>query len=402
MLKIQCDDSLYHYEFPIHVYCPSCGDEFDCVFSPKSGILPKCHSCPDNTETTSFMYYSPQLPIPNLSSEEKSLPLSLSPFLLLGMIYKPQSVAFHGGHIKMILDNVYPYRTLMRDLLPVLKKGNVRAFQTKMMKAFDIRKSNRSISSISECCDIYDEFVNKIWQNFVSPQYKLTVSNEVLNASHRIIRDRPKEELKVFYDILDQIVSVRKWINDAREYVGKFVLKSDKYYPAMFYASVGDFSIPHNIDVLIETIDVDEANADYHTSFHLLNIILPLFVGLCNWMLTGEYDEFPNKEGKMKGISGLGQFASLPDGLKIEKIADYDMIKKYLVDCFNHHVRNGIDHGRTTINQESQIVEYYFKSGDPNTHDDFSLIDVCHMTYINTLHIMEALNVLHNLMNRVL
>ena len=42
-LRIQLDGSIYKYDLPIHICCPNpdCGDEFDCSFNHKQGILPR-------------------------------------------------------------------------------------------------------------------------------------------------------------------------------------------------------------------------------------------------------------------------------------------------------------------------------------------------------------------------
>lgn len=103
----------------------------------------------------------------------------------------------------------------------------------------------------------------------------------------------------------------------------------------------------------------------------------------------------------MKGINGLSEFAKLPDGLKIEKLSDYGVIEKYLANCFNSHVRNGIAHGNTIFYTDTQMVEYYYKMNDNETHDDFRLIDVAIMTFVNTLHVMEMFVLLNTISKKL-
>ena len=47
------------------------------------------------------------------------------------------------------------------------------------------------------------------------------------------------------------------------------------------------------------------------------------------------------------------------------------------------------------------MVEYYYKMNDDETHEDYRLIDVAIMTFVNTLHVMELFVLLNTLSNKL-
>lgn len=401
LLKIQCDDSLNHYDFHLHIYCKACGDEFDCTYSKMHGILPAIYRGKVEADAKYTVYYSPQLPVP-LSSYYCDNKLHFLPiFQSLSLVYTPQIAIRHAGRIQVILDNVYPYRNILNELIPVMRKGNYNAFQKKMMKVLGINHANRNISSIDECRDVFAKFIEKIHANFATDCYQICIEKDVANLCQTCIRDKSKADLEDFYQTMDPLIDFSKWTRDAEDFINKFLMNSDKYYPAIFFLSVGDFNVPHTPDTVIETIDVDEAHNYYKKSFDLLNVILPFTVALCNWQISGDINVFPDYCGSMKGVNDIEMFKNLTDGLKSDKLKDYTLIINYLADCYNTHIRNALAHNNVEFEPETQVCKYYYKMNDNQTYDDFRLIDVCYMTFINVLHILEMYLVIHKLKKRL-
>ena len=401
MLKIQCDDSLNHYEFHLHIYCKECGDEFDCSYSNKHGILPTKYRSSKDVNAKYVVYYSPQLPVPLSSYFCDSETIFLSIFQLLSIEYNPQIVVRHAGRIQMILDNVYPYRNLLNELIPVMRKGNYKAFQKKMMKIFSIKQANKDISSIAECRDVFAEYIEKIHANFATDYYRNNIEKDVVSMCKSCISNKSKADLEAFYNTLNPLIESAKWMRDAEDFLSKFLLVSDKYYPALFYLSVGDFDFPHKHDYVIETIDIDDALNHYKKTFDLLNGILPFSVALCNWQISGDFNGFPDYCESMKGINDIVNFRNLTDGLKCDKLQDYMIIINYLKDCYNSHVRNAIAHNNVVFDPDSQVCEFYYKMNDNQKHEDYKLIDVCYMTIINVLHVLEMYLIIHKLKKRL-
>lgn len=402
-LRIQLDGCIHKYDLPIHICCPNqdCGDEFDCHFSHEKGILPKWFVASEENIPNYAISYSPQLPISSNIKYGEGQKIMLTPFLVLGSLYTPPKVSHFGGYMQTILNEVYPYRTLLKELLPILKKGNAKAFQKKMMKIMEIGNNIRDLSSVKDCFDVYTDFVESLRKSFSSPEYKNKVSGVVLEKCIHSIYSHSKEEIQALMEVVKSKTKIQKWKEDAMSYLGSFLEHSEKYYPVMFFIQVGDITIPHTIDFMIDTIDVDSVHTDFRKSFNLLNDILLLPVGLCNMDLTEDFNIFPNATTGMKGINGLSGFSDLPDGLKIEKLSDYDVIEKYLAKCFNSHVRNGIAHGKTEFNTDTQMVKYYYKMNDNETHVVYRLIDVAIMTFVNTLHIMEMFVLLNTISKKI-
>ncbi len=48
----------------------------------------------------------------------------LTPFMALGILYTPPKVSYFGAYMQTILKEVYPYRTLLKELIPILNTDN--------------------------------------------------------------------------------------------------------------------------------------------------------------------------------------------------------------------------------------------------------------------------------------
>lgn len=57
-LKIQADNSLYSYDYPVSVKCPKCGNILEFRYTRKNGILPRDYKVAEDTKTEYDFYYS--------------------------------------------------------------------------------------------------------------------------------------------------------------------------------------------------------------------------------------------------------------------------------------------------------------------------------------------------------
>lgn len=385
-LKIQADNSLYSYDYPISLTCPKCGNLIELRYSCKKGILPIDYRVAENTETEYDFYYSAFLPISIGLYMKPSAQIGLTPFLELGNYYPPEDIVNQNIRGDLFLKNIYPYRTIFKDLLPIYRKGNVLAYSKKLVKIFDLGKKYTPISDIKNCRKHLFELLQKTYTNFATDKYIEGVVTPFLLETQNIAH---LEEMKGAYSLAIGIVNYNQWQNSSFDFIANMVAKFEKYMPCLFYCTVGDFRERHNPPMNLYTISEEEAIADYDISFNLIKELLPLLISLSNFRLTGNAMKFPNQDKGMKGIDSVMAFYDLPDGLKLDKLQDYPVITNFLAGGFNTKIRNGIGHHRWNLVNETQLIRFYYKLNDEAEHYDVSLIDLCHLTIINLLHIME-------------
>lgn len=399
-LRFQMDNSYKTYDLPIYLDCPNCGNKYTCRLNRKMEIFPIRYRAAD-TELPSYdISYSPQLPILEELYYNQSIAFSLTPFLALWLPLGGGNIKKHEYIMHQLLSDVFPQRKLFSSLLPIMKKGNEKAFKKQMLNICKITQTERRINSVQDCLDTYNDLVYTACRALSSEEY----NNRCLHLVKRfsmVIKAKTKEELKCFHNHINPFFNLSNWRWDAWDYVGKFMDCVEQYFQAMFYASVGDFTIPHQPHSCIMTIDPEKVKNDYCTSYKRLSDCLTFLLGLNNWDKMGDYNGFINTSESMKGIINLEMFHKIPEGLKIDKLVDEIDIMDYLCGGLDNRVRNGYGHQKDKYKPNSQLIEFYYKSNDDTNHFDLMLIDVCYMTFINTLHIMEATTLIHELKKKI-
>ena len=116
---------------------------------------------------------------------------------------------------------------------------------------------------------------------------------------------------------------------------------------------------------------------------------LPFFVGLNNTVKNGNADTFV-VNGQLDN-RGLSNFSALPSASKIKAIKQDNTLSAILVPVLNNHIRNAIQHGGDLFLSKSQTVEYHFDQNDNTKHDDYMLIDVGYMVFMQLMHLLEAI-----------
>lgn len=399
-LRLQLDKSIYAYELPIGIKCPDCGNTFDCRFGYKHGILPKQYAADTEDVADYSIAYSPQLPIPAGQFYQEKETIGLTPYMELSGYYHMQEIFAFGRYMQSILDDFYPLRELYSKCLPILKKGNVKAFQKMMQKLCDIKNPTRTIHDLSECFSAYHDFYVSAWHTFAVNSYRDNagkVFEKILNAAQTM----PLEQLTSLYNKLNDLHSISKWRWDAWDDFGQYADHVERYCPAMFFLYMGDFRLPHIPDFCIVTLSQKQSNENYACGYTRLSQILPLLIGLLNWREIGDYDVFPNANTGMKGIKDICNYASIAEGLRLEKLDGYSDAQIYLMGCLDSHMRNAIDHRHVEMDPITQLEKYYYRLGDDSLYTTGRLIDECYMTHICMLHIVEAVLIVDEIKKRL-
>ena len=385
-IKIQADNSLYSYDYPISVKCPKCGNILEFRYSSQNGIQPKDYGVAEGAKSEYDFYYSAFLPVATGLYMRPSERIGLTPFMELGKYYHPENIVGQNYRGNLFLKHIYPFRSVFKDVLPIYQKENAAAYSKKIAKVFGLGENFTPISDIEICRKNLFELLNVTYDNLATAKYIDGIVTPFLQDTLNIASIN---ELKDPYVMVASIVNYDEWQNSSFDFIAKMVAKFEKYMPSLFYCTVGDFEERHNPPMDIYTISLDEAIKDYDISFNLIKKLLPLIVSLSNHRLTGNVNVFPNKDGGMKGIETVKEFYELPDGLKMDKLQDYPEIVKFLAGGFNTKIRNGIGHQRWRLVNDTQNVQFYYKQNNLDEHYDVQLVDLCYLTIINLLHIME-------------
>lgn len=385
-IKIQADNSLYSYDYPISVKCPKCGNILEFRYSSQNGIQPKDYGVAEGAKSEYDFYYSAFLPVATGLYMRPSERIGLTPFMELGKSYHPENIVDQNYRGNLFLKNIYPFRSVIKDVLPIYQKENAAAYSKKIAKVFGLGENFTPISDIDICRKNLFELLNVTYDNLATAKYIDGIVTPFLQDTLNIAGIN---ELKAPYVMVTSIVNYDEWQNSSFDFIAKMVAKFEKYMPSLFYCTVGDFEERHNPPMDIYTISLDEAIKDYDISFNLIKELLPLIVSLSNHRLTGNVNVFPNKDEGMKGIETVKEFHELPDGLKMDKLQDYPEIVKYLAGGFNTKIRNGIGHQRWRLVNDTQNVQFYYKQNNLDEHYDVQLVDLCYLNVINLLHIME-------------
>ena len=393
-IKIQADNSLYSYDYPISVKCPKCGNILEFRYSSQNGIQPKDYGVAEGAKSEYDFYYSAFLPVATGLYMRPSERIGLTPFMELGKYYHPENIVGQNYRGNLFLKHIYQFRSVFKDVLPIYQKENAAAYSKKIAKVFGLGENFTPISDIEICRKNLFELLNVTYDNLATAKYIDGIVTPFLQDTLNIASIN---ELKDPYVMVASIVNYDEWQNSSFDFIAKMVAKFEKYMPSLFYCTVGDFEERHNPPMDIYTISLDEAIKDYDISFNLIKKLLPLIVSLSNHRLTGNVNVFPNKDGGMKGIETVKEFYELPDGLKMDKLQDYPEIVKFLAGGFNTKIRNGIGHQRWRLVNDTQNVQFYYKQNNLDEHYDVQLVDLCYLTIINFLHIVEFVMLIEKL-----
>ncbi len=286
--------------------------------------------------------------------------------------------------------NLLPYRHVLKELLPVYKKGVVESFSKKMAILFNV-KDYRGIGTPQEMHDAFFELIEKTYYNLLTPFYEETVYQRIIKPLEDYLKRSLPADVKSIKNRLDESGKISLWYKDeALPYISNAVGVIQTLIPAMIYSCAGISDVTQKGDLMILTISHKEAISLYRNGYETFIHGLKIIVGLNNAFENGAIDVF--SQPKVGGVDTITKFASLPGGKMLEHLNGYATITGYLDGALNNKVRNAASHGDGGIgfDGKTQKMTFYYDDLDRTKHYDTSLIDICRMCYLQLLHIIEA------------
>lgn len=393
-IKMQYDTSLYIMDWPIRFECIECNDAIKMKYSSR-GLLPLTYRAKepkDKTELTTVLGYSATLPITSdLYMKKYDAVMSMinfSPYMNLSQALQDFSgIKEFERFRKRLNNNILEDRTSLKELLPILRKKNVRAFSKKMAVIFK-HKNYVEIGSYKECKRAYNDMVDICYQNLCTDVYNRQIKIPYVTRLFDFVDNMPIEELKAIKEQINESVTLSNWLyNEAYPYIAEIINNIQQLIPAMFYGFHAKTSMIDQANLNIVTIDIDSAVEYYSNGYEVITHGLPLITGLINILENGDIDRFVNIG--MKGIENLKAFSALSGGLMEEKLADYVSVNKYLGGSMERRLRNAGSHNGIAYDPMTQVLECYYDIKDNNKVFNIRLIDVCYKTHIQLLHIIE-------------
>jgi len=393
-LKVQMDYSYGQYDWPVAIYCPDCGNIIKCTIN-KHGLQPE--SCKCDVELQDYVYllgYSAQLPIsPGIFYDYmKDIETigTLTPFMAL--FESAMDIKKHESNIQALLDNIFPWRSFLTRMLPIYIHGNVDAFVNIIKIIFGV--TPEGLNSIRDCELRIFQQLGSVYNNLTSfNRYKQSVAKKRFATLSQFMQNATPEVKNKIKTSVDSGLDTDAWLKtEALVFIAKMVEGIEKIFPAMLYASCGDFTLPHDSPLYIATIDYREANALYQEGAETLDHIIPLIAAIQNEINNGNPDLFQNP--LMKGQNSISDLCKLSMGAKLDKLADYAELQEFIGGCLNGQIRNGIAHNGVSYSYNTQVISYHFDQRNPDLHYDERLIDITFRCYLLLVKVLESVHIL--------
>lgn len=397
-LKMQMDNVVYHGQLPFSIVCPDCLSELTGNYG-KKGLLP-LNLIGGDDEYGTVVGYSSTLPVPEhlyLNDDWPTVGLS-SVFMNLSIVYGDLSLENYSPFVNMVVENLLPVKKALSVLRNILQSSNVRAFNVAINKEYGKAHGYRIPTTEGECKVFFDNRLNDVYKLLVTDRYADVFFIPHIAILLENIKRGSANEFGDIYKSLSAIVNFTDWQRkEAYPFIARMIGEFDKFLPILLLSQIGEYDVAHPT-LRITTINKDDVNSFYNQGVETLDHILPLYVGLTNWMMNNDVDCFQNAAAK--GISGIEHFSKLPLGGKMDKTLDYPEVAEYLGPAVKTEIRNGIAHNGVQYAPRDQILSYYHKVNDPAIHYDEQLIDVALRCYLLLLHVMEMSHLLNVLKNK--
>lgn len=394
-LKIQVDRNFYIYDLPISIECIDCNDILEYTYSSKSGLNPKPFSIEapkDQSVKTTAIGYSATLPITedvymkDLDGTESMLFFSMFMNLLRGH-FSDVEIKKYDSFIIRVQDNILTYRKALKALYPILKKGNVDAYFRKMATVFDEKVSKKQFGH-TDMMEHFFDMVSCCHANLSTSYYTTQIAAPFIAPLSQKIEGLSPDEAIELKNALDTPRKMSEWYkSEALPYISKMMANIEKLMPAMIYSSVGEDNPLNRGKLLIVTISLDDALDFYAEGLETFSHGLHILCGLDNYLSTGDVNSFHNQAAK--GIASIDGFSKLSIGLMADKIEDNIPLRRYLNGSMQHKVRNANEHNGIDYDSKTQHIICHYDFKDENKIFELDLIELCHMNYIQLLHIME-------------
>lgn len=394
-LKIQVDQNINIYDWPICFECKDCGEPIRLIYS-KNGLLPKnlILNNPDNITVTTIGYSS-SLPVTDgvymkdLDEIQSKLLFSLFMNIQRGY-FTDIEVANFDAFLTRLQQNLLPYKGILQALLPIMKKGNHKAFSKKMAVFFNMKKYDELVDA-QAMYDAFFDLIEKSHLNLCPQRYLDDYYNPFIAPMFQFVENADMSKLRAIKNTLDESGKISLWYKDeALPYISKMLEAIQELIPVMICASAGESNVVNRGDLKIVTISCKDALAYYQEGYETIVHGLKIVVGINNILENGDIDKFTNP--KLGDVDTLTKFANKPGGKMLEHLSNYTSINKYLDGSINNKIRNAASHGEGGVDYdpETQQLRCYYDDSDRAKYYDTSLMAVCRICYIQLLHIMET------------
>lgn len=395
-IKIQIDRNISIYDWPICFECKECGEPIHLVFGNK-GLLPKGYSSkldPQEFPVTTIGYSS-SLPITDeiymKDLDDVQSMVLFSVFMnLTRSSFSDIEVSNFNFYLDRLQTNLLPYKGILKALLPILKKGNCKAFSKKMAMFFNI-KQYEELSEVKAMYDIYFELIEKSHLNLCPQHYLDNFYNPFIKPIIDYLSGASKPVLEAIKSQLDESGKISLWYRDeALPYIARMLDSIQLFIPVMLFVCAGERNVRNRGDLKIVTISFKEAISFYKDGYEALIHGLKIIVGLNNLLENGDINLFTNP--KLGDVDSITKFANKSGGKMLEHLEDYSSVSNYLGGSLNNKVRNAASHGEQGIEYtpETQAVRCFYDDSDRAKYYDTSLIEICRMCFLQLLHLMET------------
>ena len=391
-LKLQIDQNIKIYEWPISFECVDCGDNLTYKLG-NSGLFPKefMHIPSPQDPPITTIGYSSSLPIvKELYMKDLDYELSIgyfSPFMNLSFIFSLEEVHRYDEFLTRMQHGLLPYKGVLNVLLPMLKKGNVKAFSNKMATLF---KKYKPLGSAQEMYDSYFELLKGVYLNIAPQRYLDDCHARFIKPLEDLINKLTVDEVRELKAKLDASGLISKWYKDeALPFVAKTIDNIQKILPAIIYASAGIKDVAGNGDLKIVTIGCDDAMGMYKEGYEVFAHGLKILVGLNNLRENSNIDVFTNSG--LSDVDTITKFAGKTAGKMIEVLEGNGAFMDYLDGSMNNKIRNAASHsGGINYDPTTQHIECYYDAKDDSKVYETTLMSVCRLCHVLILHQIET------------
>lgn len=396
-LKFQIDQNIKIYEWPISFECVDCGDNLTYKLV-KSGLSPKefMHTPSPQDPPITTIGYSSSLPIiDDLYMKDLDFTQSMTlSSLFLSLSFKSPFFSFeevrkYDVFLTRMQQGLLPYKGVLNALLPILKKGNVKAFSKKMATLFG-EKKYKPFDSTLEMYDSYFELLKGIYLNIAPQRYLDDWHARFIKPLEGLINRLTVDEVRDIKVKLDASGLISKWYKDeALPFVAKTIDNIQKILPAIIYASAGIKDVAGNGDLKIVTIGCDDAMGMYKEGYEVFAHGLKILVGLNNLRENSNIDVFTNSG--LSDVDTITKFAGKTAGKMIEVLEGNGAFMNYMDGSMDNKIRNAASHsGGVYYDPITQHIECYYDATDDSKVYETTLMSVCRPCHVLILHLIET------------
>lgn len=393
-IKMQMDYTFKQYDWPIHVSCPGCGNEMDLFFNA-NGLQPKELKSEEAERSITFGYsavlpLTKQLYFQDLTRIERMA--ASTPFLNFSAFYGELDVSGPLGYwVSMLMGNLIPDRHYLQQLLPIIshKPCNVKAYSNQLASLCQAH-SYDDLKDENECLDSFEELHKVTYMNLAIAPYLATEMKKTIDLLQGFVEKADVRQIEALMGRVNTVMNKESWLwKEAFPVVADIINEIQVLFPSMSFATQGNFNIPSGKELYTMTVGYKKLNGWYARCFEALIHGLPFIVALNNAAKNGNADSFMIND--QKDSRNLEDFAALNSASRISVIRQDNALNDIFVPVLNNHIRNAIQHQGDQYQTMTQLVEYHYDTTDNTKHDDFRLIDVGFMVFMQLMHLMETI-----------